>query len=59
MILPAEARRRNWFEIPVTDLNRAQKFYETIFGIKMTAMDLSNIKMRLLPLGRHTRYGGQ
>jgi predicted enzyme related to lactoylglutathione lyase len=24
-----------WFEIPVTDLDRAQKFYETILNIKM------------------------
>jgi len=26
----------NWFEIPATDLKRANKFYETIFGIEMT-----------------------
>lgn len=25
----------NWFEIPVTDFNRALTFYETILGIKM------------------------
>ena len=25
----------NWFEIPVLDINRAMKFYETIFDIKM------------------------
>ena len=25
----------NWFEIPVTDSNRARKFYETILDIKM------------------------
>ena len=25
----------SWFEIPTTDLNRAQKFYETIFSIRM------------------------
>src|SRR5690606_24595356 len=24
-----------WFEIPVTDIDRAQKFYETILDIKM------------------------
>lgn len=24
-----------WFEIPVSDINRAKKFYETILGIKM------------------------
>ena len=27
-----------WFEIPVEDLDRAKKFYETIFGTTMTIM---------------------
>ena len=40
----------SWFEIPTTDINRAQKFYETIFGISMMPMDLPNIKMRMFPL---------
>jgi predicted enzyme related to lactoylglutathione lyase len=40
----------SWFEIPTTDINRAQKFYETIFNIKMGIMDLQQIKMRLFPL---------
>ena len=40
----------SWFEIPATDLNRAQKFYETIFGITLNPMDLPNIKMRMFPL---------
>ena len=40
----------SWFEIPTSDINRAQKFYETIFGITMTAIDMENIKMRMFPL---------
>ncbi len=40
----------SWFEIPTTDINRAQKFYETIFGITLTEMDMPNIKMRMFPL---------
>jgi len=40
----------SWFEIPATNLDRAQKFYESIFGISMMSMDLPNIKMRLFPL---------
>jgi uncharacterized protein len=40
----------SWFEIPTTDIDRAQKFYETIFGIKMMPMELPNIKMRMFPL---------
>jgi predicted enzyme related to lactoylglutathione lyase len=41
----------SWFEIPVTDLARAQQFYETIFGVRLIAMDdLPNIKMRMFPV---------
>ena len=40
----------SWFEIPATDLDRAQKFYESIFGISLIPMDLPNIKMRMFPL---------
>ena len=40
----------SWFEIPSTDINRAQKFYEAILGISMTTMDMPNMKMRMFPL---------
>ncbi len=40
----------SWFEIPATNLERAQKFYEAIFNFKMIPMDLPNIKMRMFPL---------
>ncbi|MBL7816839.1 MAG: VOC family protein [Saprospiraceae bacterium] len=40
----------SWFEIPTTDIDRAQKFYETIFGITMIPMDVPNLKMRAFPL---------
>jgi len=40
----------SWFEIPATDVDRAQKFYETILGISMISMDMPNAKMRLFPL---------
>lgn len=49
----------SWFEIAATDLSRAQKFYETIFGITMIPMDLPNIKMRMFPLDdMMTQVGG-
>jgi predicted enzyme related to lactoylglutathione lyase len=49
----------SWFEIPTTDINRAQKFYEAIFGITMIPMDLPNIKMRMFPLDdMMTQVGG-
>jgi len=40
----------SWFEIPATDIDRAQKFYESIFLIKMNAMDFPQMKMRMFPL---------
>lgn len=40
----------SWFEIGTTDLDRATKFYETIFGVKLAPLDLENIKMRMFPL---------
>ena len=40
----------SWFEIPVTDIDRAQKFYEAIFGITLNAMDMPDMKMRMFPL---------
>ncbi len=40
----------SWFEIPTTDINRAQKFYEAVFQITMTPIDMENIKMRMFPL---------
>lgn len=49
----------SWFEIPASDLERAQKFYEAIFGISMIPMDLPNIKMRMFPLNdMMTQVGG-
>jgi predicted enzyme related to lactoylglutathione lyase len=48
----------SWFEIPTKDLNRAQKFYEEIFEIKMIPLDLANIKMRMFPLEDMMGVGG-
>jgi uncharacterized protein len=40
----------SWFEIGTTNLERATKFYETIFGITLNPLDMENIKMRMFPL---------
>lgn len=40
----------SWFEIPTTDLARAQNFYEAAFQIQMVPIDLENIQMRMFPL---------
>ncbi len=48
----------SWFEIPSTNLERATKFYETIFNVQLIPMDTPNIKMRLFPLEDMAGVGG-
>jgi predicted enzyme related to lactoylglutathione lyase len=49
----------SWFEIGTTDLERATKFYETIFNITLAPLDMPNIKMRMFPLDdMMTQVGG-
>ena len=48
----------SWFEIPATDLDRAQKFYETIFAVKLNPLDLQNIRMRMFPIDDVNGVGG-
>lgn len=48
----------SWFEIPVLDINRAQKFYEAIFNISMIPLDMANMKMRMFPLEDMNCVGG-
>ena len=40
----------NWFEIPATDVNRAQEFYEGIFDMEMAPMqEMMGMKMVSFP----------
>lgn len=39
----------NWFEIPVTDVARAKKFYETVFDINMHNMEMMGMQMVMFP----------
>lgn len=49
----------SWFEIPSTDLDRAQKFYESIFQIELFPLDVANIRMRMFPIDDpNTGIGG-
>jgi uncharacterized protein len=47
----------SWFEIPSADINRAQKFYETIFDIQMIPIDFPH-QMRMFPTESPTSIGG-
>jgi len=48
----------SWFEIPTKDINRAQKFYEAIFQIKMVPLEVAQIKMRMFPVETPESIGG-
>lgn len=39
----------NWFEIPVSDFERAKKFYETLYGAEVIEMPFPNGKYGMLP----------
>ncbi|MBT8243940.1 VOC family protein [Winogradskyella sp.] len=38
-----------WFEIPVTDMERAKKFYEAVFKIEINVMNFGGILMGWFP----------
>lgn len=48
----------SWFEIPTNEIDRAQKFYETIFDMQMVPLDNPHIQMRLFPLENMMNVGG-
>ena len=48
----------SWFEIPTEDLDRAQKYYEAIFQMKMVPLDTPQIRMRMFPLEDMMGVGG-
>ena len=42
----------NWFEVSVSDMARAKKFYEAVFSIKLEQMDMMGMKMAMFPSER-------
>lgn len=49
--MESNANALNWFEIPVSDIARAKKFYETIFNMTMGEMpDMFGMKMASFPI---------
>lgn len=39
----------NWFEIPVTDMQRAKHFYQTAFSVHMDDMNMPGMEMSAFP----------
>ena len=46
-----------WFEIPVSDMDRAKTFYETVFQIQIQVMDFGELKMGWFPSQGAEAYG--
>ncbi|WP_295650009.1 VOC family protein [uncultured Mucilaginibacter sp.] len=48
--MESNANALNWFEIPASDIERAQEFYEAIFDIEMEPMpEMMGMKMVSFP----------
>ncbi|MDP4264442.1 MAG: VOC family protein [Bacteroidota bacterium] len=47
--MDATTNSLNWFEIPVTDMQRAKHFYQVIFSLHMNEMEMPGIKMAMFP----------
>lgn len=39
----------SWFEVPVNDMDRAKKFYETVFEVEVSVNDFGGILMGWFP----------
>lgn len=46
----------NWFEIPVTDLKRAKKFYDAVLGYDLQLQEMGPLKMAWFPMERDVPY---
>lgn len=47
--MTAEENIITWFEIPVIDIQRAKKFYETLFDLKMREQELMDMDIAYFP----------
>lgn len=48
----------NWFEIPVTDFERAKKFYEEILGSPLFEEIIMGYRMGFFPMAENSRSVG-
>lgn len=48
----------NWFEISVTDISRAKKFYENVFSVKMEEQEMMGMKMAFFPFDMNGKVSG-
>lgn len=48
--MASHANPVNWFEIPVNDLSRAKRFYETVLGVEIVETEMGQNKMGWFPM---------
>jgi predicted enzyme related to lactoylglutathione lyase len=48
----------SWFELPVQDLARARKFYETLLGAPLKAETFTGMEMAIFPYQNGAGVGG-
>jgi hypothetical protein len=48
--MPIHPNPVNWFEIPASDLARAKKFYESVFGVELAENEMGGGKMAWFPM---------
>jgi predicted enzyme related to lactoylglutathione lyase len=57
IILIMKKKAVSWFEIPVSDMDRAIRFYETVFDIKLVRKSAGALDMALFPdIGSLVKY---
>ncbi len=47
-----------WFEIPVTDMDRAKKFYENVFDVEINVMEFGGEMMGFFPFAEDPEAKG-
>jgi len=53
-----KANMVGWFEIPVSNMNRAKKFYEKVFGIKIQLEQFGDTLMGWFPFPKDPKTSG-
>ncbi len=53
-----KANMVGWFEIPVSDMSRAKKFYESVFGIKIKVEQFGTTSMGWFPFAEDPNASG-
>ena len=48
----------SWFEVPVLDMDRAKKFYETVFNVEISVNDFGGVLMGWFPPAEYSTASG-